>query len=438
MTGDPPERRRGLLRRVLGHVFRGLQVAGVLAAGVALFVMLVRAKAPPDFVETEQFALPVAVVAAERGTHAPTITAYGEVIARRSADVRVRVGGPVLRVSERFANGSAVNAGEVLLELDPFEYERRVEETAAAVREAEARLAETRENSRHHDNLVRLAEERRDLTQAEYERQTELAEQNVSARRTLEAAQSRLAEAKTDLTLRRQQAGTSAAQIDQREAILERMRAAAARSVRALEDTRIRAAFDGHLSEVSADVGQQVAAGERIARLIDTTTLEVRFFVPEGRLARLMDIGDGGIGATCIVSWRTESGVRTYTATVTRIEGEIESGRAGINVYARMIDQDVAGDPIRPGAFVEIELYEDAHVGVFRLPANAVHPGPFVLVAVDGVAEPRDVVPVARAFDAVLVEGDLNAGEAVIVTRSAELGAGDAVEVVAQMESSGR
>ena len=425
-----PGRARRQFFRVLRRLWHGLQFLGVLAAAAAVFVALVRAKVPPGVADSGPFALPVAVVAAEPGDHGSTLFAYGEIIARRSADVRARVGGPVIHVSDQFANGAPVTAGDILLELDPFEYERRVEETGAAVREAEARLTETRETSRHQNELVVLAEERRNLTRSEYERQADLAEQNISARRTLEAAQSKLSSAEADLTTRRQQAAASAARIAQQEAVLERLQAAAARSRRALSDTRIRAAFNGRLAQVSADLGQQVAPGERIARLIDTNALEVRFFIPEGQLARLADIADGGIGAICVVSWRTDGGVRTYTARVTRIEGEIQAGRAGVHVYALISETSLDADPIRPGAFVEVELYEESHVGTFRLPYEAVRAGPSVLVVADGVAEAREVGVVARAGNQILVRGNL-ADEHVIVTRSAELTPGDLVRVVA-------
>ena len=420
------------------RIWHGLQFVGVLAAGITIFVALVRAKAPPEFVDMTRPPMPVAAVTAQEGDHRSTITAYGEVVARRSADVRAIVGGPILRVSEHFANGAPVLAGDVLLELDPFEYERRVEETAAAVREAEARLTENRETSRHQLDLVALAEERRNLTRTEYERQAELAERNVSARRTLEAAQAQLAAAEADLTQRRQQATAATARIAQQQAILERLRAAEARSRRALRDTRIVAAFDGYLAQVSGDLGQQVKAGERIARLVDTAVLEVRFFIPEGQLARLVDIADQGIGAICVVSWRTDAGVRTYSARVTRIEGEIQADRAGVSVYARISDADLESDPIRPGAFVEVELFEETHVRTFQVPSEAVRPGPSVLVAAAGTAAARTVAVVARAGRKVLVRGDLAPGEAVILTRSGELHPGDAVAVVADGTPGGR
>jgi len=108
------------------RIWHGMHFVGVLAAGITIFVALVRAKAPPEFLDLTLPPMPVAAITAEEGDHRSTITAYGEVVARRSADIRAIVGGPILRVSEHFANGAPVVAGEVLLELDPFEYERRV------------------------------------------------------------------------------------------------------------------------------------------------------------------------------------------------------------------------------------------------------------------------------------------------------------------------
>jgi len=131
-----------------------------------------------------------------------------------------------------------------------------------------------------------------------------------------------------------------------------------------------------------------------------------------------------------VVSWRTDAGIRTYSARVTRIEGEIQTNRAGVNVYARISDADLESDPIRPGAFVQVELFEETHVRTFQVPSEAVRPGPSLLVATEGIAVARSVAVVARAGRRVLVRGDLAPGEAVILTRSGELHPGDAIAVV--------
>ena len=107
---DPAVRRFRFFRG-FRRIWHGLHFVGVLAAGIAVFVALVRAKAPPEILDMTLPPLPVAAATAQEGDHPSTIIAYGEVVARRSADVRAIVGGPILRVSDHFANGAPVGGG---------------------------------------------------------------------------------------------------------------------------------------------------------------------------------------------------------------------------------------------------------------------------------------------------------------------------------------
>lgn len=417
MNSDPrrfPPRLPGALRAVL----RRAQAAGALAAGAAVFAALAATRSQPQTLEAGESALPVAVVAAEPGEHAASILAYGEVVALREVDIRARVGGPVVRVAPSFADGGRVREGEVLAEIDPFEYERALEE-------AEARLRELTDSGRHQERLVGLAEERRDLARRESERQEELAGRRVASERALDSALDGAAQAESELSLRRQQRAAT-------DAGAARLRAAAARARRDLEDTRILAPFAGHLAAVAADAGQVVAAGERLARLVDTVNLEARFFVAEGKLGRL---ARAGIGAPCTVTWRAEGETRAYPAEVVRIDGEIAPGRAGLYVHARILADDPG--PLRPGAFVEVELFEKPHAGVVPLPREALREGPSVYVAEDGRARRRAVEVAARARGAVLVRGDLAPGDPVIVVRSGRLAPGARVRVVAPAADGG-
>lgn len=395
-------------------VFRRAQVAVALGAGAAVFALLVATRAEPEVLDVEESVLPVAVVAAEPGEHAASIFAYGEVVALREVDLRARVGGPVLRIAPAFADGGRVGKDEVLIEIDPFEYERQLEE-------AEARLRELVDSSGHQERLVGLAEERRDLARRESERQSELAKRRVISEKARESALAGAVQAESELSLRRQQQAAT-------EAGIAAFRAAAARARRNLEDTRILAPFAGHLASVTVDAGQTVAGGERLARLIDTVNLEARFFVAEGKLGRIARIGDGGIGAPCTVTWRIGGETLAFPAEVVRIDGEIAPGRAGLYMHARILVDDPA--PLRPGAFVEVELFEEPHAGVVPLPREALREGPSVYVAEDGRARRRGVEVAAQSRGTAFVRGGLAPGDPVIVVRSGRIKPGTRIRVV--------
>ena len=72
----------------------------------------------------------------------PMMHLFGEVIAGREVDLRALVAGPVVEVGPNFIEGGTVRKGELLIAIDPFDYEAAYDEWTAQRQEAEARLAE--------------------------------------------------------------------------------------------------------------------------------------------------------------------------------------------------------------------------------------------------------------------------------------------------------
>ena len=73
------------------------------------------ARVPP--VRERVFA--VNVLQAQAQTLAPTLTAYGQIESRRSLDLRAAQGGSVIELAPAFEEGGQVQAGQVLLRIDP-------------------------------------------------------------------------------------------------------------------------------------------------------------------------------------------------------------------------------------------------------------------------------------------------------------------------------
>jgi multidrug efflux pump subunit AcrA (membrane-fusion protein) len=85
-------------------------------------------------------AMLVEVVGVEQGTFTPTIQAMGTVEPSQDIDLSPRVGGEILRVSEAFTPGGFARKGEVLLQLDPADYENALAQRKSALSQAEADL----------------------------------------------------------------------------------------------------------------------------------------------------------------------------------------------------------------------------------------------------------------------------------------------------------
>ncbi len=106
----------------------------------------------------------------------------------------------------------------------------------------------------------------------------------------------------------------------------------------------------------------------------------------------------------------------------------IDPTTGGVDLYARILDAGL-DQPLRPGAFVEVEIADRAYPGVARLPESALHGEGTVYAVVENRLEARRVSVAAYDGDDVLLRGELAEGERVVTTRFAEIGPGVRVEV---------
>jgi len=151
-------------------------------------------------------------------------------------------------------------------------------------------------------------------------------------------------------------------QITQCTATLQQVSAAQARAdmiTKSISDGLVRAPFDGQVTEKSVAPGEWVAPGRTLFTLVDDDPLKIELSVPEAEVPKIQK---GQRVELKAVSQRD----KTYTATVSRIGGEIGRNRALI-VEATLDPQK----DLVPGMFVE------AHVIVGEtsrpvLPAEAV------------------------------------------------------------------
>jgi RND family efflux transporter MFP subunit len=256
---DAPPRRRWLPWVVLLAL---AVVAAVVYPSARAFVEERRA---PE-VEVARAIQPVAS-AAGGPADLPVLVATGYVIARKSSDVGVKVGGRLASI--RFEEGTRVRKGQVIADIEHADIEAQLEAARKAVAEAEAQLGQT---------TAARDEDLRNL-----ERQRSLAKDGIATTATLTAADAA--------------AAVSAARVKSAEAAISSARARARVSEEALENTNVRAPFDGVVIKKRAEVGETVSPfgvqgqatreGGAIATIADLRELEVQTEVSENNVGKL-------------------------------------------------------------------------------------------------------------------------------------------------------
>ena len=209
----------------------------------------------------------VSVVAlrSEAGPVEDAVIVRGQTEAAREVEVRAETSGLV--VSEPLRKGAAVEAGQMLCELDPGTRE-------IALDEAEARLLEAR--SRVPEAEARVAEAEARLNEAQIE--------GNAARQLSEggfASDTRVAGAQASVEAARAGVQSAQAQLQAAASGVESAEAAVAAARDELDKLEIRAPFAGLLESDTAELGALLQPGSPCATVVQLDPMRLVGFVPE-------------------------------------------------------------------------------------------------------------------------------------------------------------
>ena len=401
-------------------------VALTVAAGIAGILIATKPELAREPVQERTW-----VVAAQSVTFEdvrPMLHLFGEVIAGREVDLRALVAGPVVEVGANFIEGGNVREGELLVAIDPFDYQAAYDEWTAQRTEAEARLAEFAARLESEIRSLAHDSDQLALIKRDAARKAELFERGTVSQKIVDDAELDVSRQMQLVNTRETNVRTEEARRDQQTAVRDRMDVGVRRAGRDLERARLTAPFDGFLARTGAALGKRLSANDLVATLIAADRLQVKLHLSNDQYGRILDAEGTIKGRTATVAWRVGSRTMTFPSVVDRTSARIDTASGGVDLYA-LIEGAGFDSPLRPGAFVDIELPDRLYSGVARLPGSAVHAGTRVYVVRDGRLEERAVEVVARFGGDMLVRGDIAAGETVVTTRFAEIGPGLKVDV---------
>ncbi len=328
------------------------------------------------------------------------LTASGYVEARTTASVSSKISGRLeyLGVSE----GDPVSQGQVIARLESADYQALLEQQKAEVALTQATLAEskaTREQLRR--DLARTEELLKDQVVSNQEAER--------MRASLEEAEARVASAEARILVARSGVAVASAN---------------------LENTYIRAPFDGTVLRRDAELGELVApsvAGGGLTRgavatIADLSDLEVEVDVNEAYIGRVRN----GQPARVTLDAYPDT---TFRGEVRQVMPTADRQRATVQVKVRIVDQDPR---ILPEMGARVEFTEQAAAGAparvrILLPAEAAREESgqsYVWLVRGGKLERRDVELGPVSGDRREVRSGLSGGERVVIDGPANLRAG--------------
>ena len=401
--------RRGLFRRIA----LGLTPLLILALGFVGMQVLIATEPQLAPVPVEEKVWTVRAAPAAAETVQPDLLFYGQVKAGREVELRPLVSGRIVEVSPNFQAGAFVEAGEMLVAIDPFEYEAALAEAQAELAEAKARASELETDLETAKAMLEREQSQLDLRQKDADRFVNLRKRGAASTKAQDDAQLALLNAIEEVVQREFSIKKWQATYDRQQAVVDRLQVRVRRAERDLADTRSAAPFAGYLTDTGTELGKQVTQADRIARIIDPARMDVRFHVGTKRFGELM-AGGSILGRPVTVTWQVAGSPQTYNGTITRIGPEIDAASGGVELYAEL-DLGPAQRMLRPGAFVEVRMKGPRFDNVVRLPESAWHGG-LVFTIEEGKLAARDASLVHQMGEEVLVRGSFAEGEQILVT----------------------
>lgn len=399
----------------------------VLAAAIAGYSYLkatkpeVAKRAPREVVYT------VATVPVAIGAVLPTLTLYGTTVAGRQVELRSLVAGRVIETGPGLRDGAVVDKGDVLLRIDPFDFEAKLKETRAQLAEAKARRAEMLASVATEEGNLKFARAQLKLAQVDLERAVPLARRGTVTEQTVDNRRLVVFQREQAVTQLENSISVWRARIAQQDAVIDRLGTAIAQAEKRLEETVLKAPFNAYVAGIGAQVGRMLGANDSVATLIDRDWVEVRFSITNAQYGRLVGGNEELIGRKLALEWSVGRKTFAYEAKVERIGARVTANTGGVDVYARLIDP-LKPVPVRPGVFMTVTLKDARFDNVARVPSTAVYDNARVFVMEDGRMQERKIEVIGTAGADVLVTGALKPGDKIIATRLSTPGNGVRVQ----------
>jgi len=316
------------------------------------------------------------------------IEASGTAIPAREAVIYTEVEGKITEINSDLVPGGLVADGDLLVRIDPADYELRVGEQKAAMEGARSRL---------------------DLEKG----------QQLIAREEWRIFENEHAAGGGDnsLALREPHLRSAEAEVD---AARSRLASAAL----ALEKTVIRAPFNGVIIEESAEVGQFVGRQAKIATLAGTDHFWVQASILPAHIDRIFFPGKGQKGSSVKVILETSGGGQTIRkGRVEKLLGDLDPQGRMARILVKIDDPlNIAGGngkgKVLLGSFVRLDIEAGKIHNVYTIPREAVIDGDRLLVLKgDGTLDIRKARVKWRRDKDLLLEAEINEGERLIVSR---------------------
>ncbi|MCX8065076.1 MAG: biotin/lipoyl-binding protein [Candidatus Hydrogenedentes bacterium] len=405
----------------------------VLSLGVVLFMVFSSFRKPPAQAEREERAIPVEVVEAQPQDVQIELTGFGEVKSISSVPIAPEVSGRVTRIHPKLEVGEVIPTGEVMFQIEPRDYEIRLNSARSALEQANATLRRLKEQAESDKQRLKTLERTRDLALSEFQRVKELYEKDkVGTKSNVESVERIYNQALDAYNQLEQVVDLYPLRIKEAEEAVKSAESQVAQAELNLSRTVVRAPFNARVKNVNLEVGQYVTPGVVVLSISDDSVLEISVPLDAKSAVSWLPFVSNFVSESdvvwfpplepreCEILWTEDKENHKWMGILHRIEKYDQKSRTVYVVVrvekGQLYSKTEPKIPLVEGMFCQVRIPGKLLNQVYKLPESS--------VTFDGVAyivenSRLKYYPVSRIMmqgDYVIVSG-LEPGMKVIVTR---------------------
>ena len=381
--------------RVLIFVLPLLVILGSIGGLIAMSAL----KPQPEEKEDVVKAIPVLTDVAVQDDVTLTVNVQGEVQPRTEINLVPQVSGLITYMSPKFIEGGRFRKGDLLVRIEPAEFQLRVTQARANVAQAKTVIA------REESESVLARQDWEDLGRNG---------------------------APTPLTLREPQMAEAEAQLASAKARLAEAELQLAR-------TSLYAPFEGRVTMRHVDQGEFVTAGTRLGEIYSVDVMDVRLPMTNADLRRAgLTLGyeatnsDAGIPVT--LSADVAGTFSEWKGRIVRTDSRFDTNTRVLFAYAEVRDPFGAGasdgTPLAPGIFVKAAIDGQKLDNVIVIPRSALRGEDKVYLADGDTLSIKTVSVVSSDRQKAIIQTGLTLGDAVITSPIRGVADGMKIQVV--------
>lgn len=405
---------------------RSIQIASaVLLVGIALSCDdKDGSKRTPTTAPIKPIAIKVAAV--KPGTVDQTVEVVGTLYGEEEAIISSKSSGRIVAIKADL--GDRVAAGAVLAQIDPTDYQFALQQRSLALREQLAKLGLNQLPAENFEPTavatVQRASVQTENARARLDRATQLYKQSPPL-----ISEQEYADIETQFRVYQRDYDVAVLEAQSTLASARALDAAIRIAQQQLDDTTVRVPQSQQLApdteysvaERRVSIGELVQSGTTMYRIVADRHVKLRAAVPE-RFA-------SSVAKDQTLSIHVESGPDSFAGTVSRVSPTVDVNSRTFQIEAIF---DNSAGRLRPGAFARGTIKTGTRADVTVIPAAALYSFAGldkVFTPSNGKAVEHRVNVLKRSNDAVVVEGNLDGAENVIVNNLARLADGVLIEV---------